>query len=65
MPFAQKSFPSVDLGKQGEDLGTFFPEQRVKKFDEVVFSDEVGTVLVLDPVKTRFGQHLIEVTRRT
>jgi len=50
-------------GKQGGDLGEFSPGQMVREFDEVVFSGEVGKVL--GPVKTQFGYHLIEITKRT
>jgi peptidyl-prolyl cis-trans isomerase C len=50
-------------GKQGGGLGEFSPGQMVKEFDEVVFSGEVGKVL--GPVKTQFGYHLIEITKRT
>jgi peptidyl-prolyl cis-trans isomerase C len=49
-------------GKQGGALGAFGPGQMVKEFDEVVFSSEVGKVL--GPVKTQFGYHLVEVTKR-
>jgi peptidyl-prolyl cis-trans isomerase C len=47
---------------RGGDLGAFSPGQMVKEFDEVVFSGEIGKVL--GPVKTQFGYHLIEVTKR-
>ena len=47
---------------RGGDLGAFRPGQMVKEFDEVVFSGEVGKVL--GPVKTQFGYHLIEITKR-
>ena len=50
-------------GVQGGDLGEFGPGQMVKEFDEVVFSEEVGKTH--GPVKTSFGYHLIEVTKRT
>lgn len=50
-------------GKSGGALGSFSPGQMVKEFDEVVFSSEVGKVL--GPVKTQFGYHLIEVTKRS
>ena len=49
-------------GKQGGDLGEFFPGQMVPEFDEVVFTAEVGKVH--GPVKTDFGYHLIEITSR-
>lgn len=49
-------------GARGGDLGEFSPGQMVKEFDDVCFSDEVG--VVHGPVRTQFGYHLIEVTRR-
>lgn len=49
-------------GKQGGELGEFFPGQMVSEFDEVVFTAEVGKVH--GPVKTDFGYHLIEITSR-
>ena len=57
-----KKFSQCPSGKQGGDLGSFGPGQMVKEFDEVVFSGEVGKVL--GPVKTQFGYHLIEITKR-
>jgi peptidyl-prolyl cis-trans isomerase C len=50
-------------GRQGGVLGEFGPGQMVPEFDKVVFSAEVGKVH--GPVKTNFGYHLIEITRRT
>ncbi len=50
-------------GRNGGELGEFGPGQMVREFDEVVFSAEPGTVQ--GPVKTQFGYHLVEVTRRT
>jgi len=47
---------------QGGNLGTFSPGQMVKEFDDVVFSADVG--VVMGPVKTQFGYHLVEVTWR-
>ena len=49
-------------GKSGGDLGEFTQGQMVPEFDRVVFKDEVGKVL--GPVKTQFGYHLIEITKR-
>lgn len=48
--------------RSGGDLGEFSPGQMVPEFDKVVFNDEVG--VVLGPVKTNFGFHLIEITQR-
>jgi len=47
---------------QGGDLGAFVPGQMVREFDEVVFSGEINKVL--GPVRTMFGYHLIEITKR-
>lgn len=50
-------------GRQGGDLGEFGPGEMVPEFDKVVFSAEVGKVH--GPVKTAFGYHLIQITKRT
>ena len=50
-------------GKQGGELGEFGRGQMVKEFDTVVFSAPVGEVQ--GPVKTQFGYHLLEVTKRS
>lgn len=50
-------------GKGGGNLGEFFRGQMVPEFDKVVFTGELNKVL--GPVKTQFGYHLIEVTKRT
>ena len=49
-------------GKQGGSLGEFFRGQMVPEFDKVVFTGDLNKVL--GPVKTQFGFHLIEVTKR-
>ena len=46
----------------GGELGTFRPGEMVPEFDKVVFSAEVGQVH--GPVRTQFGWHLIEISRR-
>ena len=50
-------------GKSGGDLGEFGPGQMVAEFNDVCFNKEVG--VVHGPVKTQFGYHLIEVTKRS
>jgi peptidyl-prolyl cis-trans isomerase C len=50
-------------GKQGGDLGEFGRGQMVKEFDTVVFTAPIGEVQ--GPVKTQFGYHLVEVTKRS
>lgn len=47
---------------QGGDLGEFGPGMMVPEFDEVVFSAPIKEVQ--GPVKTQFGYHLLEVTKR-
>lgn len=49
-------------GARGGDLGEFVPGQMVKEFNDVCFNEAVG--VVHGPVQTRFGYHLIEVTKR-
>ncbi len=58
-----KQHSSCPSGQQGGDLGEFGPGMMVKEFDEVAFSADVNSVQ--GPVKTQFGYHLLEVTRRT
>ena len=53
---------SCPSAQQGGELGTFSPGQMVKEFNDVCFNEEVG--VVHGPVKTQFGYHLIEVTKR-
>ncbi len=48
--------------RQGGNLGEFQRGDMVKAFDDVVFKKPVLTVH--DPVKTKFGYHLIETIYR-
>lgn len=48
---------------QGGALGSFGRGQMVQEFEEVVFNAELNKVQ--GPVKTQFGYHLVEVTKRT
>lgn len=57
-----KKHSSCPSGAQGGDLGEFGPGMMVPEFDKVVFSAPVGEVQ--GPVKTQFGYHLLEVTKR-
>jgi peptidyl-prolyl cis-trans isomerase C len=57
-----KKHSKCPSGREGGNLGEFGPGQMVPEFDKVVFSAEVGKVQ--GPVKTQFGYHLIEVTKR-
>lgn len=58
-----KQHSQCPSGQQGGDLGEFGRGQMVKEFDTVVFSAPVGEVQ--GPVKTQFGYHLLEVTKRS
>ena len=58
-----KQHSTCPSGKSGGDLGEFGPGQMVKEFDQVVFNEEVGKVH--GPVKTQFGYHLLEITKRS
>ena len=58
-----KEHSTCSSSRQGGDLGEFGPGEMVKEFDEVVFSGALNTVH--GPVKTQFGYHLLEVTKRT
>lgn len=57
-----KAHSKCPSGKKGGALGIFKPGQMVKEFDAVVFSAPIG--VVQGPIKTQFGYHLVEVTKR-
>ena len=57
-----KQYSQCPSGKKGGDLGEFFRGQMVPEFDKVVFSEAIGKVH--GPVKTQFGYHLLEITKR-
>ena len=57
-----KKHSQCPSGKRGGDLGEFSRGQMVPEFDKVVFEKEMGKVH--GPVKTQFGFHLVEITKR-
>ena len=57
-----KQYSLCPSGKNGGDLGYFKPGQMVFEFENAAFSTPIGGVS--DPVKTRYGWHLIKVTRK-
>lgn len=57
-----KKHSTCPSGQRGGDLGTFSRGQMVPEFDKVCFQGDVG--VVHGPVKTQFGYHLVEVTKR-
>ena len=63
--FAELAKESSDCpsSAKGGDLGEFTHGQMVPEFDKVAFELPVGQVS--DPVKTKFGYHLILVTSKT
>lgn len=58
-----QQFSTCPSGRSGGDLGEFSPGQMVREFNDVCFSEAVGEVH--GSVKTQFGYHLIQVTKRT
>ena len=58
-----KQHSKCPSGKQGGALGEFSRGQMVPEFDRVVFQEAVGKVH--GPVKTQFGFHLVEITKRS
>lgn len=58
-----KANSTCPSGRSGGDLGEFSQGQMVKEFDEVVFSGDLNTVH--GPIKTQFGYHLLEITKRS
>jgi len=63
--FAQvaKQHSKCPSSQKGGDLGEFGKGDMVPEFDQVIFNGELGKVH--GPVKTQFGYHLIEITKRT
>ncbi|MEM6640002.1 MAG: peptidylprolyl isomerase, partial [Pseudomonadota bacterium] len=58
-----KAHSQCPSGARGGALGEFGPGQMVREFDEVVFSAPINEVQ--GPIKTQFGYHLIDITKRT
>ncbi len=59
---AQRESGDEGTLQEGGDLGTFARGQMVEPFEEAVFDAAIGQVT--EPVKTRFGYHLINVRDR-
>ncbi|HID37158.1 MAG TPA: peptidylprolyl isomerase [Ghiorsea sp.] len=58
-----KEHSTCPSAAKGGDLGTFRERAMVKEFNDVVFSAELNQVH--GPVKTKFGYHLIEISKRS
>lgn len=59
---ARKNSGDTVSAARGGDLGWISPGQMVKPFDEAVFAAKPGTIT--EPVKTRFGYHVIKVEEK-
>lgn len=60
---AAKEHSKCPSGADGGSLGSFSQGDMVPEFDKVVFNDELN--VVHGPVKTDFGYHLLETTKRS
>jgi peptidyl-prolyl cis-trans isomerase C len=58
-----REYSECPSGQQGGDLGEFSPGMMVQEFDTIVFSADLNKVH--GPVRTQFGYHLIEITKRS
>lgn len=61
---AAAAFSTCPSAKSGGSLGVFEPGKMVAEFDAACFDDKNEVGVVLGPVKTQFGHHLILIEDR-
>ncbi|AJA46208.1 putative peptidyl-prolyl cis-trans isomerase Cbf2 [Clostridium pasteurianum DSM 525 = ATCC 6013] len=60
---AAKEYSTCPSKEEGGNLGSFPKGQMVEEFEEACFTQEIG--IVGEPVKTKYGYHIIKVENRT
>lgn len=60
---AVKEYSTCPSKEEGGNLGAFPKGQMVEEFEEACFTQEIG--IIGEPVKTKYGYHIIKVEGRT
>lgn len=57
-------FSKCPSGDIGGDLGEFERGTMVKQIDSLIFKDKAALKIVHGPIQTKFGYHLVLITKR-